>query len=85
MGCRARRVDAPRSQVFLLWPGARNTSLEKVDLSFVLGLGLAFTIGSLVQAYLTRRNLKLREKSAPGSRPSPSPPVCVRKPCIADF
>jgi membrane protease YdiL (CAAX protease family) len=54
---------ALRSQVFLLWPGARHTSLEKLDRSFVLGLVLAFTIGSLVQAYLTRRNLKLREKT----------------------
>jgi hypothetical protein len=54
---------ALRSQVFWLWPGARHTSLEKLDLSFVLGLVLAFTIGSLVQAYLTRRNLKLREKT----------------------
>jgi membrane protease YdiL (CAAX protease family) len=54
---------ALRSQVFLLWPGARHSSLETLDLSFVLGLVLAFTIGSLVQAYLTRRNLKLREKT----------------------
>jgi len=52
-----------RSQVFLLWPGGRHSALQKLDMSFVLGLVLAFTIGSLLQAYLTRRNVKLREKT----------------------
>jgi uncharacterized protein len=51
-----------RSQVFLLWPGARHTALQKLDLSFVLGVVLAFTVGSLLQAFLMRRNLKLRQK-----------------------
>jgi membrane protease YdiL (CAAX protease family) len=52
-----------RSQVFLLWPGARMASLRKTGTSFVLGLVLPFAIGSLLQAYLTRRNLKLHEKT----------------------
>ncbi|HKM46607.1 MAG TPA: CPBP family intramembrane glutamic endopeptidase [Terriglobales bacterium] len=56
-----------RSQVFLLWSGGRHSALQKLDMSFVLGLVLAFTIGSLLQAYLTRRNAKLRQKTLGGA------------------
>ncbi|MGA8436609.1 MAG: hypothetical protein WB762_04685 [Candidatus Sulfotelmatobacter sp.] len=47
----------------MLWPGAGHTAVEKLDTSLVWGLVLAFTIGSLVQTFLTRRNLKSREKT----------------------
>lgn len=52
-----------RSQVFLVWSAVHRSALQKINLSFVLGFVLAFAVGSVLQAYFTRRNLKLRDKT----------------------
>ena len=51
---------ALRSEVFLVWPAARQTGLQTIGMSFVLGLVFALMAGSLLQAYFTRRNPKMR-------------------------
>src|ERR1700728_1530956 len=62
MDCRARRVDALRSRVFLLWPGARHTAREARPV-FCNGPRARVYDRLSRAAYLTRRNLKLREKT----------------------
>jgi len=54
---------ALRSHVFSVWPAAQQTALRKLDMSFVLGFVLAIVVGSLLQAFLTRRSSKLRDKT----------------------
>lgn len=53
---------ALRSQLFVIWPAARDTVLQKIGLSFVLGLVSAFVIMLVLQVFLTRHNAKMREK-----------------------
>jgi uncharacterized protein len=53
---------ALRSQLLVVWPAARDTVLQKINLSFVLGLVSAFVIMLVLQVFITRCNAKLREK-----------------------
>jgi|SRR5271154_4616295 len=51
-----------RSHAFFIWPAAHQTALQKIGISFVLGLVVALLVGSLLPAVLARRSAKLRDK-----------------------
>ena len=51
-----------RTEVFHTAPSARHSALHKIDSSFIWGLILALLVGSLLQAFLVGRNLKVRDK-----------------------
>jgi uncharacterized protein len=51
-----------RSQLFVIWPTAQHTALQKIGSSFVLGLVSAAVVVLLFQVVATRRNPKLHEK-----------------------
>jgi len=51
-----------RSQLFFTWPGANHTVLQKVGLSFVVGLVSASVVVLLLQVFVTRLNQKLHKK-----------------------
>jgi membrane protease YdiL (CAAX protease family) len=51
-----------RSQLFFTWPGANHTVLQKVGVSFVLGLVSASVVVLVLQVFVTRFNSKLHKK-----------------------
>lgn len=53
---------ALRSQLFVVWPAAHDAVLQKINLSFILGLVSAVVVVLVLQVFLTRHNAKLREK-----------------------
>ncbi|MGO8793504.1 MAG: lysostaphin resistance A-like protein [Candidatus Sulfotelmatobacter sp.] len=51
-----------RTELFYTAPSAQRSSLHKIDSSFIWGFVLALLVGSLLQAFLVGRNLKVRDK-----------------------